>query len=792
MALIFGRDMGLRVGQLAGAFIFVLTIGRLGHLLLSGPEQPQWNMILVAAAFLGGVAWWLLGQLTSHRWVRLGLFIAAGIVLVIRISAPATLAAGVLPTSQTLTFMGEQFSDAFRVIQSGVPPVSSSGGLLAILAFVMWVIGALYTWGCTGGPYAALFVPSLVMYLQFAVFDRQPAGLGWLAASGIALGLCIVSMALEKRGDTGRVRDSEGIPLGHRSVGLASVMAVSLIVGAVVVANNASALVNEYGNAPWRGTFGGGYGEGGGGVRFDRLVDLRQQVIGDDDTPVFEVTVGPGAPPASEMYFRMETLDRFDGENWRRSEASTAAVQASAPIASADDIYQGPNRNDFIQNVRIRGMTTDVVPTAGVPVAVLEPQGSGNQLGPTDFLYLNDAALIGRVNLKEDDTYTVRTVQPVRNADLGILATGDDGEFTPLFAAAAEAGAFQHEPGTVENLADAPVDLEFYEELPSNMPPSIPRLAREVTRGAVSDFERAWLLQSFFRDGERFVYDDEVSTGHSSLILAEWLSDPTSTNYRTGYCEQFAAAMAVMARSIGIPTRVVWGFTPGTVETQGNGQEIIVVGRRNAHAWVEVWLDQVGWTAFDPTPRAEQTGFAGQPPSITAGFDPTDYISETTANPDVLEPPVTGPNLGEDPELLDDVANPLDRGDVRWWLVAVILAGLAVALIPVMKKLRRRRRLARLRNGDITAAWDEIVDRLTDLGVEVGPSLTPLEVARGTDPALVPLAMRYSASIYGGKGGQAREEDLYDVEWWIDRTFDGKKKTRAALSLKSLLPGNDQ
>ena len=778
--------MGLRVGQLAGAFAFALMLGRLGRLFLTGPGEPQWNLILAAAAVLGGIAWWLLGQMTSQRWIKLSLFIAAGLLLVVRINTQTSLVAGVLPTWETLAIIGDQLLTAFRVIQSGVPPVSVGPGLLAILAAAMWCLGGLFTWGSTGGPYGALFLPSLAMYLQFAVFDRTGAGLGWLAASGIALGLATVSLAMEKRGDTGRARDPDGHPLGRRSIGLAAIMAVFLVIGAVVVADNASAFVTEYGNAPWRGSLGSGYGDGTGGVRYDRLVDLRQQVLSDDNQPVFEVTVGPGAPPLGEVMFRMETLDSFDGESWRRSNTSAIPIQPGAPIATADDLYQGPDRYDFVSNVRLRGMTTDVVPTAGVPVAVLEPQGDGNRLEPTDFLSLIDAALVGRDGLRGDDTYTVRTIQPVRDADLGILATGPDGVLTPLFAAAAEAGTFPYEPEVTATTAEAPPSLDTFDDLPGDLPAGIAALARQVTFGAESDFERAWRLQSFFRDGDRFTYDANVSTGHGSLVLEEWLNDPESQNYRTGYCEQFAAAMAVMARTLDVPTRVVWGFTPGEVQVQANGEDIAVVRRRDAHAWVEVWLEPVGWRAFDPTPRAEQTDFTGQPASITAGFDPDEYLPEIATNPNPLETPETDPRLGEiEPPILDSEANP-GSSSVRWWLIGLVVAIPFLAIVPLFKRLRRRRRLARVRDGDITAAWDEIVDRLTDLGVDVAPSMTPLEVARQTNDALVPLAVSYASTVYGGRTGQARENDLTGVEWWIERTYDGPARARAALSIRSL------
>ncbi|HET9260641.1 MAG TPA: hypothetical protein VFP42_11005, partial [Acidimicrobiia bacterium] len=91
--------MGRRVGQLAGILAFILMIGRLGRLLTVGPDEPQWNLILAAAAFLGGIAWWLLGQMTDRIAIKVTIFGLAGLLLAFRILTPETLFAGVLPTA---------------------------------------------------------------------------------------------------------------------------------------------------------------------------------------------------------------------------------------------------------------------------------------------------------------------------------------------------------------------------------------------------------------------------------------------------------------------------------------------------------------------------------------------------------------------------------------------------------------------------------------------------------------------------------------------------------------------
>ncbi|HWL49588.1 MAG TPA: DUF4129 domain-containing protein, partial [Acidimicrobiia bacterium] len=101
---------------------------------------------------------------------------------------------------------------------------------------------------------------------------------------------------------------------------------------------------------------------------------------------------------------------------------------------------------------------------------------------------------------------------------------------------------------------------------------------------------------------------------------------------------------------------------------------------------------------------------------------------------------------------------------------------------------RRRRRIKRLHEGDITAAWDEIVDRLADLGTPVPSHQTPLEFAVATDRSLVPLASSYSATIYGNREGLGHVSDLTHVESWIKRNFEGRDRALASLNPKSLVP----
>ncbi len=775
--------MDNRLGRLAGLAAFVLMLLRLGRLLDSGVEAPAWQLIMIASAFLGGVIWWLLTQTISNSRIALAVFAIAGLALFLRISVAHTLIGGFIPSTETPGALGRELSQTLDLVRYGVAPVFPTSGVVSMLSVLMWVTGALFAWGATGGPTLAMILPSVGLYLQFAVMDRVPAGRGWMAAAALIIALGVTSLAIERRTEAGRVRDHEGRPLARRAGSTAFLLTIFVAVGSVVAASSSASLVPSNGNVNWR--LGGGYGPGGGGGSFDRLADLQQDIIRRSNLVMFRATLDPNAPPANRIYWRMESLDVFDGTAWRPSSEPTVFYEPGNGGGDPAYRYQGTTQ-EVTQRVKIDQLKSQVVPTAGIAQYFRSDSVNVNGLQITSA-----GSAIYQAEMDEGDEYEVQSVLTLDESDLDSLATLPDGKLSPLFANAVAAGAMDLQPGTPPEATDEPSGIERYLDLPEDLPSGIVAIARERTAGASTVFEEAWLLQSWFRDSGDFEYTTDVSTGHGSLDLENWLNDSTSLNYRKGYCEQFAAAMGVLGRALGIPTRVVWGFTPGIVETQSDGSEVVVVRDNNAHAWVEMWIDGFGWVHFDPTPRGDGT----QPESITTGFDPTQFLPP----PDETSPLLIGRpgNFGEN---LDDPRNAIDLTDNpvggstsgfdlgQWWVLALaVLIVLAVASIPTTKAIRRRRRLRRLREGDITAAWDEIVDRLTDLGEPVADHQTPLEFARSRDRSLVPLATTYAAAIYGDRNGYGTEADMESVESWLKLRFEGGKRARASFNPRSLM-----
>jgi transglutaminase-like putative cysteine protease len=766
--------MDNRLGRIAGIAAYGLMIIRLSRLLESGRDVPAWHLIMIASAFLGGVIWWLLAQTITSRRMATTLFAVAGLVLFLRIAVPRTLFGGFLPMPETFGPLVREMGGAIDLIRFGVAPVFPTSGVVAILSGLMWLTGGLFVWGASRGSTSAMVLPSLGLYIQFAVMDRLSAGRGWMAASAAVIGLSITALAMERRAEAGRVRNAEGHPIPRRTSTKAFVLAAVIALSSIVTASAGAGLVPLNGNFRWR--VGSGYGPGGGGVAFDRLADLQQRIIQRSNAVMFTAVLDESAPPAGRIYWRMESLDVFDGTAWRPSGITTNFFEPGRAGGDSAHRYRGTSQQ-IAARVKIDKLRSEVVPTAGFAYEL-----ESDTVNTSVFQVTRDGSLIYQPGLNEGDQYVIEAVLPLSQADLGALATGPNGDLSPLFANATEAGAMDLNPAPVSGDTSRPVDIDRFLEMPVDVPVRVLTAALTRTVGATTDFERAWLLQHWFRDSGDFTYSTSVTTGHGSLDLERWLTDATSLNYRTGYCEQFAASMAVLGRALGIPSRVVWGFTPGTASLQSDGTEIIEVRDNNAHAWVEMWMDGFGWVEFDPTPR----GDGSLPQSATAAFDPAEYLPPPNApalNPDGLDLPGR-PELPE-----TDVPSGGFLGSNTTsllWLVVLPAIATVLGMVPAIKSVRRRRRLARLRMGDITAAWDEIIDRLADLGQPIPAFQTPLEFAGSTDPTLIPLADHYSAAIYGGRSGMGIESDLLVAEDWLRRRYEGGQRARAAFNPRSL------
>src|SRR5213078_2674742 len=135
-----------------------------------------------------------------------------------------------------------------------------------------------------------------------------------------------------------------------------------------------------------------------------------------------------------------------------------------------------------------------------------------------------------------------------------------------------------------------------------------PLLRQDVHRILQSPYARTYHLARSLAAGETTTYGVVQSVQHYFEHGFTYNEHPPARRYplasflfrdRTGYCQQFSGAMALLLRMNGIPARVAAGFAPGTPDA--NTKEYRVRDL-DAHSWVEVWFGGIGWVPFDPTP----------------------------------------------------------------------------------------------------------------------------------------------------------------------------------------------
>ena len=741
-----GEDMVYRYSWLAGIAAILFAFTGLSGLLRPTTDGTRWQFIVLAALVLGATITWTALSYRAHPVVVVLLNLVALVIAVSRIAAPET-TNGMLPSGETLTAFGEQLDRAFALIRTGIEPVQPITGIVVVLAALFWVVGVLLTWGLMRGhPYVSL-IPPLVMALQFATMDRTRTGWLRMATFLAIVAASIVAITLDERDQSaGRMSGSRHRPgLANKlAPSAAGLLSVTLLVS-VIATGYISGIVPRDGILPWRSAT-GLTSDFFGGIAYNPFIGIQQSLVSQSNTPVFlaEVT---GDIPGDQVYFRLVTMETYNGGQFFADNPTVVDLD-TRPWEDADNVFAGPTQR-VTTSIQIERLRMDWLPASYVPVSF----GSDSDILNAMRVRQADGSLRLEGDLSyEGMTYTVESELP--SPDIAILATDENGELSPAFEFAATEETVP-EP-VVAPAREEPMNVEIYLELPEDIDPAIEEEARRQTANLTTNYEIGLALESWFHS-EAFAYSTNIDPGHAATDLADWLLDDQSPNFHVGYCENFATAMAVMARTLGVPSRVVLGFTPGEPTEQEN---VYIVRDRNAHAWVELWMPTQGWVRFDPTPRADEinpTTFGAAESEL--GFQLTRYLDVPDPEPiDIRTSPLPLPQFGEEGPLPvfsgggdGEVA---DQGfRIPGWVataapIAVLLV-IAIGAIPTIKWWMRRRRMRRLEDGDISAAWEDIVARLIDLGDTPSPTATPRQIADAVDEAMVPLAIVYGRSIYG-------------------------------------------
>jgi transglutaminase-like putative cysteine protease len=620
---------------------------------------------------------------------------AALIISLVGTYAPTDARWGWLPTPTAIRELLDVLRAGAIIIENSEPPAPPVAELLALVSLAMGLVTlVLYVFVVmlrsplmAGGILLASHAVPLTV-----IEDGAPLTAFLVLGSAFAF-LLIVDQSLRIGGwghivgpstDTGSRRMRAGGALRLSIAGLAIALLLPLLIPGL----------DEPVWRPGAGGSGPGLGssiDGGtsSGLLLDTEVSLRRNLTRGEDVEVLRYRTNDPNP----SYIRLAALTRFDGVAWRRPVLS----RGSADGTSAVDLLQfDPVPEVRTYTIQVSELENRLLPVPFPPRSISGTRGAWDYDPGTLTIWSPDQRASGQ-------RYEVQAFNVEPTAAMLSEITDQD---------------------IAANLPAVPrPDSLTY---PADLPQVVIDTAQRVTRGASTPYERAAALQGFFRTS--FAYSLDVTSDPDEPPFESFLAD------RIGYCEQFAATMAIMARIVGIPARVGVGFTTGRATANGE----YVVTSWNAHAWPELWFPGHGWVRFEPTPRAEPGAAVRLPAWAPMTVDPSaglpylprsersDQGAAGTGNLGGLDP-LNDPAAGAGP-LTPAVDDP--DATRRIVLTSLLALGVLGALAPAgIRAMRRWRRLRLMRspvqNADLDAAWDELRDVVIDSGGSWSSAHTP-------------------------------------------------------------------
>ena len=637
--------------------------------------------VLLLAAVVGGVR-----ALTRSAWLPSlvgGLVALVGLVL--RYGAPSGGGAQVLPTLAAARRTWVLAGEGITAIQASLVPMPPGRSAeLLVVAGAVAVLLLVDALALGAGVPALAALPLITLWVPAVVLGYPASGWAvlWTALAYLML-LALSTAPRETPAD--RVRRSTTV-----LASAAGVVALALVAAPAVAAlpGWSSVRLPSFGTGP-----------GGPLVLSDNL-DLRDSLGSRSAQVVLRYTVshaqppdgGPGGPtpaatstaPSSVGPLRAFTLSTFDGRGWSRSGVDQVFPFDPGSWLGADGSVLDPASELDVQ-VQVESLSETRLPISTFPRTV-SIDGSWSYDPQRDEVVGSQATTAGQ-------TYTMQVaVQNLTAAELSAAGIGQP-----------PGGEDYLQVPTTQHLAD------------------ITARAHQVVGDAATAYDKAMALQQYFRSGANFVYDPKVPPATSQDAVWDFLQS------RHGYCVQFASAMTMMARILGIPARVAVGFLPGTAT--GNPGEYAVSGK-DAHAWPELYFAGYGWVRFEPTPAVQ----TGAPP---AWSDPVVNAAGSGAqNPNDLGR--AGQATGGAATAAPTTA-PLSTGTgtVRSsWVPTAITVGLVllVTAAALLVWWRHYRRPAEL---NAERAWHTLRGRLAKRRITWSDATTPRGAIRAVQDALV-------------------------------------------------------
>jgi hypothetical protein len=416
------------------------------------------------------------------------------------------------------------------------------------------------------------------------------------------------------------------------------------------------------------------------------------------------------------------------------------------------------------------------------------PGGDFRELAPVRANGADGETVI-RVELISLDEPWLPTVGEVVGADTRLAA--DDERSSFLILDPIEPGAayslhsrLRSEAVSLPDVAESPGPDTM--NLQIDVPTSLRELATVITRGSRTDMERSRRLATHL--SQEFALDPTAPPGHSLPLLDAFL-----TRSGRGTQEQFVAAYALLAATLGLPVRIAVGFETSVESGSSPGA---VAWSNSARAWPEVKFDDLGWVPFDPVPESTRTTDSGR------GSESVAPVGDDSSAPPTVPPPEPQTIDSNEPERQPQPAPPpttLPAAIVAPLLglaLAAAAAAVYIAVVVGFKRVRRRRRARAVAAGSLAVgALETARDLVVDLGGEAPDALTDHEfviaaapVLKGAERLLRPIAQTSTAAMFapGGVSVEMAERSWAQLDEFESLAVQRVGRTRYIVSLMRL------
>lgn len=708
VAGIASRMPGLRFAVTASIVILIGVVPLL--------FWPGWPALVTGLAIVALTAASATGNRSLRGFAIAALYLGA-LLIYLNLAFGTRYSYGhVLPSHASLDYLGQLVRNAFTQFH-GSPPVSDTRGVslvgaagIGLVAVMVDVLAVRMRRPAIAGlPLLLLFcVPvasdlKTFSPLQVLTFGAGMAGyLTLLSTAGRERlrrwGQLVTFKYVQPLDEAGSGPDTKQLAASGRRVGLAAVC-LAVIIPIVLPAMHAH---DVFGTTPAGTGPGGGAGGSSGSStsgQLDALLQVQNQLQDKTPQPVLTYITTAAAP--SDEYFEVYVLN-YNGraDNWLpQFTAGSAGLRDLAgklpyappgqlPSTSVASVVTTVTLNKDQGDAGVAGF----LPVPYAPVKLLTDTPGWAELRGSLMLF-NSAEPLGGLRYTVTSSVPDPTVSQIENPPVGIPA-----------AIEAEYGAYSG---------------------PDNA--RLAAIAHQHTLHATTELQEALDLQAWFTSSSfRYSLKPNLPSSH-------WLLSFLTTD-RRGYCQQFAWAFAILARLVGIPSRVAIGYTGGSPDSHGTWQ----VTTADAHAWPELYFPGEGWLRFEPTPH----GATGQGTAVAPAYATGPAVGLPPTSPGSAKGSAgsTGQAAGQpglnrfahEPGAGTGTLAPI-RGSGLWLAIVIpVLALLLICWPTVTRRLIRRRRwLAASGDAAIaTAAWRELTDDLVDFGFSRLPGETPRAMAR--------------------------------------------------------------